>query len=122
MSFQIIYDMETIVLTTTKRSLEKEALIDQNMQLSNQKNSFEFVSIPIGKTNYQLLVWGLIILLTGALSFFILRFKNSISVIKKTKSKLHKLENDFEGFRKKSLKKEQEIMRKLQDEINKNLL
>ena len=39
---------------------------------------------------------------------------------KSSKNELEKIENEFESFRKNSLKKEQETMRKLQDEINKN--
>ena len=33
---------------------------------------------------------------------------------------LEKLDSDFEAFRKKAMLKEQEVMRKLQDELNKN--
>ena len=74
----------------------------------------------MNKTAYVSMMWVVVAILLIALIFFVLRFKSSFSTIKQTKFELDKVENEYEEHRKKSLKKEQELMRKLQDEINKN--
>ena len=55
-----------------------------------------------------------------ALKLFAYQFKNANTVTKKAKLDLSELETEFEQHRKTALKREQKVMRKLQDEINKN--
>ena len=66
------------------------------------------------------MVWSIVILLLIALLVFIFQFKNGKVVASQAKTDLSKLQDEFEEFRKKALKREQEMMRKLQDELNKN--
>jgi len=86
-----------------------------------EKESINFLGALINKSLYQTIMWVIIAVLLSGLAFFVYSFKNSNSVTAKTKESLIKLEEDFEAFKKRSLEKEQKIMRKLQDEINKNI-
>ncbi len=102
--------------------LENEVnVLKQDIEtLSDEVDSISFMGMALSKTNYNTFVWVIILVLLLALVFFITRFKNSNLVTKRIKDDLSKMEDEFENFRKKSMKKEQETMRKLQDEINKN--
>lgn len=88
--------------------------------ISEDKDSINFLGKNMDKTAYVSMMWIVVAVLLIALIFFVLRFKSSFSTIKQTKFELEKVEGEYEEHRKKSLKKEQELMRKLQDEINKN--
>lgn len=103
-------------------TLESEVtkLQEEIASLAEVKDSMSFFGQNMGKGTYNTMMWGIVAVLLLGLIFFALRFKSSNVVTKRTKYELEKIENDFEAFRKKALKKEQEIMRKLQDEINRN--
>jgi membrane protein insertase Oxa1/YidC/SpoIIIJ len=102
--------------------LEKEVanLKNQISTISEGKDSINFFGALVSKTSYNLIVWSIIILLSLTLIIILLKFKSKQSTTSRMKNELTKIENEYESYRKKSLKKEQEIMRKLQDEINKN--
>jgi len=107
---------------STIHELEKE-LEDLNNQvtvIAKDVDSISFMGIDQSKSSYNMLVWSLIISLLLGLIVFISLFKKSNIDSTKTLSNLKKLETEFEAFRKKSMLKEQEVMRKLQDELNKN--
>ena len=59
----------------------------------------------------------------GLLSLIIvvlfIKYKSGFDIIKTTKNKLHETDEEFEKFRQRSLEREQQLRRKLQDEINK---
>ena len=109
-------------IESTISSLENEvsSLKFDVETISKEVDSISFLGTLLSKSLYNTIVWGIIIVLLIALLFFITRFKSSNTTTKRTKNDLNKLETEFEDFRKNSLKKEQETMRKLQDEINKN--
>jgi peptidoglycan hydrolase CwlO-like protein len=88
--------------------------------VADQKDSILFLGKDFDKTTYSTMVWSIIGLLILLLIFVTIRLKGSSSTTHRTKKEFEKIESEFDEFRKKSLKKEQEIMRKLQDEINKN--
>jgi len=98
-------------IVTLKQDVETAAL---------GRDSINFLGNPLNKTSYNTFVWSLIAVLVAALLFFVLQFKNSHSVTKKAKSEAELVEQNLEDFKKKAMKKEQELMRKLQDELNKN--
>ena len=54
------------------------------------------------------------------LLFFIYKFKNSNTVTLAAKSQLADVEKEYESHKKTALEREQKVMRKLQDELNKN--
>lgn len=113
---------QNIQLQASIKQLETEVTKLKNdiRVITEEKNSIALLGNEFDKSNYKTIVWSVIIVLILALLFFAYQLKNNRSVTKLTKQELAKMENEFDAFRKKSLKKEQEIMRKLQDEINKN--
>lgn len=103
-------------------------LIQTNLTETNEKlsvaeqreNEISFFGIQTSKATYNSIVWTVITLLTMILFFFIYKFRNSNEVTRDTKIKLDELEKDFELHRQRALEREQQLNRKLLDEINKN--
>lgn len=85
------------------------------------RDHFSFLGIQISKSAYNLMVWGLIIVLVLLLLFFINRYKNNISVAKESKTDLENLKEEYEAHRKKAMEREQKLKRDLQDELNKSI-
>mgnify|MGYP000848115552 CR=1 FL=1 len=82
-----------------------------NISLGNLGDSIE----GLFKTIMLSIIGGLVLFLL----FFISKFKQSISITKQTKSNLKEVEDEYEEHRKKALEREQKVMRRLQDELNK---
>lgn len=97
-----------------------ESLKTEVNTISKDVDSISFIGIDLSKANYNMLVWSLIVVLLLGLVAFISMFKKGNLDTKTAQSNLGKLDNDFESFKKKAMLKEQEVMRKLQDELNKN--
>ena len=79
-----------------------------------------FLGIKTSKITFKILLCFTIILFIGLLAYFIYRFKSANLITQKASKKSSELEEEFEKFRHRSLEREQQIRRKLQDEINKN--
>ena len=99
---------------------EIQTLKNEIETISSAVDSISLFGTPLSKPAYNTVVWSIIVVLLLALIIFIAQFKKSNTVTKRTKNDLSKIEIEFEAFRKKAMKKEQETMRKLQDEVNKN--
>lgn len=109
-------------LNSQIKQLQSEVvtLKDEIASISEDKDSINFLGKNMDKAAYVSMMWIIVAVLLVALLFFIFKYRSGFAVIKQTKFELEKIENEYEEHRKKALKKEQEIMRKLQDEINKN--
>lgn len=88
--------------------------------LNNEKDSISLLGLQLSKSSYQSLMWGIIGVLAILWLFFAYRFKSSNAITKEAKAKLAETEHEFEEHRKRALEREQQVRRKLQDEINKN--
>jgi uncharacterized membrane protein len=108
-------------LEATIKTLENEvAILKTEIEtIMVEIDSISFFGTPLKKPLYNTVVWSIIVVLLVVLLFFIFQFKKGHISTKQAKEELIKTEAEFESFRKKALKKEQETMRKLQDEINK---
>jgi preprotein translocase subunit SecF len=103
-------------------------LIQTNLKETNEKltkteqreNEISFLGIQTSKTAYNSIVWTIILGLTIILFFFMYQFKNCNVVTRDTKRKLDELEKEFELHRQRALEREQQLNRKLLDEINKH--
>ncbi len=94
---------------------------EENLTISKGKeDGMSFFGISTQKATYNLVLWSIIGGLLFILVILFYKFKNSHSVTKQTKLKLSEIEDEFELHRKKSLEQQQQLSRKLQDEINKN--
>jgi len=106
----------------TIANLNKELEVTKkDLAISKEKeDGIEVVGVMTTKSTYNVTAFSLIgiLLLTIVILFF--KFKNSNSVTKSTKTKLSDTEEELETFRHKTIEKEQQLRRKLQDEINKN--
>ncbi len=87
--------------------------------LENEKEGFEFMGTLIAKSTYTTTVYSIIGVLLLGLVILGVRHKNSHQITNKSIADLKELQEEFETHRKTALKREQKVMRKLQDEINK---
>lgn len=100
----------------------KTNLADTNAtlnQTNKEKDSMSLFGILMSKTSYNVLLWSIIGGLLALLLFFIYKFKNSNIITRQAKLALAETEEEFEAHRKRALEREQKVMRRLQDEINK---
>ncbi len=97
-------------LSITKQELE-------NVLQSERTTSFFGIRLPT--MTYHLIVWGLIILLIILLSYSLIKMGQNNVTTREAKNTLDNLQAEYDQHRKKSLEKEQKLMRQLQDEINK---
>ena len=105
-----ISDLKTR-LSATQSNLE---------QTNTEKNNMALLGMQTSKTNYNVIMWGIIVALFALLLFFIFKFKNSNALTRSAKLKLEEVETEFEEHRRVALEREQKVRRQLQDEINKN--
>jgi len=87
--------------------------------VNNEKNSIAFFGISMSKVGYNSLMWFIIISLFVLLLIFIGLFKSGRIITKQTKNDLQSLKEEFDAFRKRSLEREEQIVRKYHDELNK---
>lgn len=121
---------KNMVLSSVEIEEQKETIASLNKELEATKKDLaiskekeegiEVVGVITTKSTYNTTVFSIIgiLLLTIVILFF--KFKNSNSVTKSTKTRLSETEGELETFRHKTIEKEQQLRRKLQDEINKN--
>lgn len=92
----------------------------QNLQvITDEKDNMTFLGMAMTKSAYKTMMWSIVGVLLALLGFFIFQFKNSNAVTVRAKKALAETEVEFEDHRRRSLEREQKVMRKLQDEINK---
>ncbi len=84
------------------------------------KDNRSVFGIPTSKSIFSTLITVTYIGLILLLGFFIFKFKQNFSTTKKAVADLKSLDEEFEEHKKNSLKRFQEVNRKLQDELNKN--
>jgi len=117
-SFSEEIQQQKTKITNLNRELETT---QNNLSISKEKeNSIEIFGVLTNKTTHNTIVFLLfgILLITIFILFY--KFKNSHTVTKSTKNKLQETEEELESFRQRTLEREQQLRRKLQDEINKN--
>lgn len=124
-SIQKEFDAEVSKVATQQAEIEKLktdlAAVNQNItDLNTEKDSISLLGLQLSKGAYQAIMWGIIAVLAVLWLFFAYRFKASHAITKEAKAKLEETEQEFEEHRKRALEREQQVRRKLQDEINKN--
>jgi septal ring factor EnvC (AmiA/AmiB activator) len=87
--------------------------------VTNEKDSMSFFGVAVTKSSYNTIILVIIGILLTSLGFFVYKFKNSNAVTLQAKKTLAETEAEFEDHRRRALEREQKVMRKLQDEINK---
>ncbi len=112
-------------ITTLQQTIDKVNTQLINVQanldsVNSEKENISFLGTPTSKQNYKTIMWTIVGLLLSILGFIIFKFKSNQSTTKETLLKLNDLEAEFEDHRRRALEREQKVMRKLQDEINKS--
>ena len=97
-------------LTDTQNKLEKAISL---------KESRSILGVSSSKTVFSTVLAITYITLFVLLGFFIFKYKQNLGITNKAVADLNNLEVEFEKHKKNSLKRFQEISRKLQDELNK---
>lgn len=111
-------DQQKTELITLKSDLETT---QANLITSKEKeDGIEILGMLTKKSTYNLIMWAIIGGLLLILGLLFYKFKSSHAVTKTARLKLLETETEFDTHRQKTLKNEQLIRRKLQDEINKN--
>jgi hypothetical protein len=106
---------EIDTLTQSVASLQT----DLKTSIENQDGIILF-GVQIAKTTYKITMWGIIGLLVLVALFLSFKFKNSNVITKSANLKLAETDEEFETHRQRALEREQQLRRKLQDEIIKN--
>ena len=106
---------EIDTLTQSMSSLQTEL----NTSIENQDGINLFGAL-IDKTTYKITMWGIIGILVLVVLYLLFKFKNSNVITKAAKLKLTETDEEFETHRQQALEREQQLRRKLQDEIIKN--
>lgn len=119
------FTAEVAKVATQQAEIEKLktdlAAVNQKItDLNTEKDSISLLGLQLSKASYQTLMWGIIGVLAVLWLFFAYKFKSSNSITKEANIKLAETELEFEEHRKRALEREQQVRRKLQDEINKN--
>lgn len=83
------------------------------------KNNISLLGIKMEKSAYNTIMWLIITGLSFFLLLFIVMFKRSNIVTVLTKKHLEETQEEFEAHRKRALAREEQIVRKLYDELNK---
>lgn len=100
----------------------KASLDETNNNLTSvtsEKDNMQFMGASMTKGTYKTMMWSIVGILLILLGFFIYKFKNSNTVTVEAKKSLAEIEAEFEDHRRRALEREQKVMRKLQDELNK---
>ena len=101
----------------------KDTLKAINEELTTLKKAQDNVSLfgsPMSKTNYNFVMWGIVIVLFLILIVFLFQLKSAKAIAHEVKNNVKKIEEEFEDYKHKALEKEQKLGRQLQDEINKH--
>lgn len=137
-----IKELKSSVLDTLKQlygniSVDESEIVEQKSKIENlevdlsnreaelnktieEKDSIGFFGANIEKNAFKTIFWSVVLLLILALLFFIYKYYHSQKVTVESKRELIEAHKELEEQRRKHIKKEQKIMRQLQDEINKN--
>ncbi|WP_378187191.1 tRNA (guanine-N1)-methyltransferase [Aquimarina sp. W85] len=122
--------LENRLTTSNQRISDQESKINelqQNLSATNQnlvsiteeKDTMNFLGVNMTKASYKTMMWAIVAVILALLGFFIFKFKNSNAVTLEAKKNLAETEAEFEDHRRRALEREQKVMRKLQDELNK---
>ncbi|WP_103865856.1 tRNA (guanine-N1)-methyltransferase [Aquimarina sp. I32.4] len=110
-------DEQKATITNLEESLSK---VNGNLtSVTQEKDSISFFGAGLTKSSYKTIMWVIVGVLLALLSFFVYKFKNSNTITLQARKTLAETEAEFEEHRRRALEREQKVMRKLQDEINK---
>ncbi|MBT8263326.1 MAG: hypothetical protein KJO05_10915 [Bacteroidia bacterium] len=123
-AFEATIDTLTSEIVAQKQEIStlNQTLTSTNNDLAasrEKEDGIYLFGMLLRKSTYNAILWsiiGILVLLTGV---FVMKFRRSNSITRDAKLKLEETESEFDGHRQRSLEREQQLRRKLQDELNK---
>ncbi len=122
-------DRRQLVVTRKKIADQGKEIVNLKKQISDTEsslansntklNEISFLGIGFTKSNYNLFVWGLIIVLGLALVIIILRSAKHIHEAKYRSTLYDEISQEYQNYKVKANDKEKKLARELQDERNK---
>ncbi len=92
----------------------------EDLTLSKKReDGISFLGALLPKATYNGIMWTIILVLIAGVAFLVYKFKSSHRDTRAAQLKLAETEEEFETHRQRTLEREQQLRRKLQDEINK---
>lgn len=88
-------------------------------KVTKEKESISWIGISMSKHYYQMLVWALIGILVLTLLILFMLYQRSHFVTVQTKTSHKELQEEYDAFRKRALKREEELSRQHLTELNK---
>ncbi len=108
---------QQLVIQKSERKLQQ--VNEELVTITSEKDSMPFLGINTTKKSFSTIFWVIVALLLSLLGFFIFKYNRSNTITNEAQSNLKDLEIEFEDHRRRALEREQKVMRKLQDELNK---
>jgi phosphatidate phosphatase PAH1 len=129
----VLDTLKAIRVETTNLRLERDKLAQQLQTVNDslaqtkvtleetltEKKTLSFLGMRVSAVTYNLIIIGIIVLLGVLLAFSLFKLSHNNLTTREAKDALNSLQEEFDQHRKKSIEKEQKLMRQLQDEINK---
>ena len=106
--------------TTAQLTSDLDTTRSQLAEAKKKEDGISLFGAIIKKSTYKMMMWGIIGFLLFVLAVLFLRARRGHSITREARLKLAETEEEFESHRQRTLEKEQQLRRKLQDEINKN--
>jgi len=112
---------ELVVANKTIDSLQSSIKANtQSLNESNEKvNQVSLIGIPLTKTTYNLIMWGLVIIFGAVAAIVIARSGASMREAKYRTQLYSELEEEYRVYKAKAVEKEKKMARELQTERNK---
>lgn len=94
-------------------------LQNANANLLGSTTTINVFGFHINKLVYSFVMWGLVLISIAFSAIFFLKFQRANEITSSSKTVLRDLEDEYESFRRVCIQREQDLKRKLFDEIKK---
>jgi len=114
--------IKTLENSIVANKKEISDLVESNKKLDaelttfkNAKDEIDLLGLKISKSNYQILVWSIIIVLLLILVFIFIKYRNRNIVTQELKENLADTTKEFEEYKHRAIEKQQKLGRELLD-------
>ena len=108
-----ITSQQNLTLSNEVNALKSEILF--NEEQLNEKDTISFLGIPLAKSTYNTIMWGILLISLGSMFYFLRKYKSSNDITNETLQQFKELEAEFNLSRSKALEREQLLNRKIMD-------
>ncbi len=116
-------DFKTLINLKSKEADSLQSLVtilNKGLtKVTKEKGSISWIGISMSKNYYNTLMWSLIGILVLTLLVLFVLYKHSHIVTVQTKTSHKELQDEYDAFRKRALKREEELSRQHLTELNK---